>query len=78
MLGIYKPPKQDNSEFLETMNILLNDYTETYENIIILGDFNMTVENPPLNGFMKLDDMPHLINEPTPFSHMIQPALITF
>ena len=27
------------------MNILLNDYTKTYENIITLGDFNMTVEN---------------------------------
>ena len=33
------------------MNILLNNYTETYENIIILGDFKMTAENPPLNGF---------------------------
>ena len=62
-----KPPKQDNSGFLETMNILLNYYTETYENIITLGDFNMTIENPQLNGFMQLHDMPHLINEPTCF-----------
>ena len=30
LLGIYKPQKQDNSQFLETMNILLNDYMETY------------------------------------------------
>ena len=63
MLGIYKPPKQDNSEFLEPTNVLLNDYIETYENIIILGDFNMTVENPQLNGFMQLHCMSHLINE---------------
>ena len=44
LLGIYKPPKEDNSEFLETMNILLNDYTKTYENIITLRDFNITVK----------------------------------
>ena len=67
MLGIYKPPKQDNSEFLDTINILLNDNTETYENIIILGDFNMTIENRQLNGFMQLHDMSHFINEPTCF-----------
>ena len=46
LLGIYKPQKQDNSQFLETMNILLNNYMETYENIIILGGLNMTLENP--------------------------------
>ena len=56
----------NNSEFLEAMIVLLNDYTETYENIITPGDFNMTVENPQLNGFMQLH-MSHLINEPTCF-----------
>lgn len=40
------------------MNMLLNDYTETYENIITLGDFKMIVENPQLNGFKQLHDMP--------------------
>ena len=44
------------------MNVLLNNYTKTYENMITLGDFNMTVENPQLNDFMS-----HLINEPTCF-----------
>ena len=67
MLGIYKPAKQDNSEFSEIMNILLDDYTETYENIITLGDFNLTAENPQLNSFMQLHDMSHLINKPTCF-----------
>ena len=67
LLGIYKPPKQDNSEFLETMNVLWKGYTETYENIITLRDFNMTVENPKLRGFMQLHDMSYVINELTFF-----------
>ena len=65
LLGIYKPPKQDGSEFLET--ILSSDDAETNKNIIILQDFNMTVENPQVNGFMQLHDLPRLINEPTCF-----------
>ena len=67
LLGIYKPPKQDNSGFLETMNILLNDYTETSENLITLGDFNKTVYNSQINGFIQLHDMSHIINEPICF-----------
>ena len=78
LLRIYEPQKQYNSEFLEAMNVLLNDYTKTYENIITLGDFNRTVENLPLNGFMQLLDMPHLIMNQPVSNHMIQHALTTF
>ena len=60
LLGIYKPPKQENSAFLETKNIIK-------QLRIIIGDFNMTFENLQLNGFMQLHDMSHLINEPTCF-----------
>ena len=35
LLGIYKPPKQENSAFLETKNIIK-------QLRIIIGDFNMT------------------------------------
>ena len=35
--------------------------------MITLGDFNTTVENPQLNGFMELHNMSHLINELTCF-----------
>ena len=45
LLGIYKPPKQENSAFLETKNIIK-------QLRIIIGDFNMTFENLQLNGFM--------------------------
>ena len=67
LLGIFKSPKQDISEFLEAMNVLLNRSTKTYENIITLGDFNMAVENLQLNLFMQLHDMFHLIHEPNCF-----------
>ena len=56
LLGIYKPPKQNKSEFFRDYEHLLNDYTDT-----------LTVENPQLNGFMQLHGVPHLINEPACF-----------
>ena len=36
LLGVSKPPKEINSEFSETMNILLNDYLETYKIYLLL------------------------------------------
>ena len=75
LLGIYKPPKQNNFEFLETIYILLNDYTETYENIITFGNFNMFFENPQLNGFIQLHDISHSINEPTYFQSHDPPCI---
>ena len=36
LLGVYKPPKEINSEFSETMNILLNDYLETHKIYLLL------------------------------------------
>ena len=54
-------------EFLAAMTIWLNEYMDTYDNIITLEDFSITDENRKLNGFMQLHDIPHLINEPTCF-----------
>ena len=60
------------------MNVLGNNYTEIYENIITLGGFNMTVENFQLNGLMQLHGMCHLIDEPTCFQSHYQDALTAF
>ena len=44
-LGIYKPPSQNEIEFLHQINSILDHYLTTYENIILIGDFNLCVEN---------------------------------
>ena len=60
------------------MNVLGNNYTEIYENIITLGGFNMTVENPQLNVSCNYTACPTLSMKQTVFNHMTQPALRTF
>ena len=60
------------------MNILLNDYTEMYENIITIEDFKMTVDNPQLNGFTELQDMYYLNNDPTCTDNILASRKIMF
>ena len=45
LLGIYNPPSQNEDLFVEQIKLALNTYSTTYENFLLLGDFNMTTEN---------------------------------
>ena len=38
---------------------------DTYENVILLGDFNMTLENKNLHFFADSFNLEHLIKKPT-------------
>ena len=51
-LGICKPPCQNDIEFLNRINSILDHYLTTYENIILIGDFNLCVENT-LRGYLR-------------------------
>ena len=42
-LGIYKPPSQNDIEFLRRISLILDYYLPTYENFVLVGDFNLSV-----------------------------------
>ena len=44
-----------------------NDLHTSYDNILLLGDFNMTPEDLKLQGFCDTRDIENLIKEPTCF-----------
>ena len=67
IVGLYKPPSQNNSLFSENMLKNLSRYLDSYENITLLGDFNMTPEDKSLQHFTDTFSLKHLINEPTCF-----------
>ena len=67
LYGIYKPPNVSNTYFLEEIQNSLNFFYSHYENIILVGDFNMTAEDICMKQFLESFDMQNLINEPTCF-----------
>ena len=64
-LGIYKSPCQNGIEFPNRINSILDHYLTTYENIILIGDFNLCVENTHLEATLENYDLSNLINKPT-------------
>ena len=67
IIGTYKPPSQNNSLFLENLANNLSTYLKDYDNILLLGDFNMTPENTNLQHFTDSFDLENLIHEATCF-----------
>ena len=53
--------------FIERLSNQLNDLHTSYDNILLLGDFNMSLEDLKLQDFCDTHDLENLIREPTCF-----------
>ena len=76
LLGLYRPPSYSENDFLFHLENALNHYNTTYENITLIGDFNMNPDkNKFLNYFNETFNLKNLINEPTCFKSQ-NPSMI--
>ena len=75
LLGIYNPPSQNETLFVEQIKLAVNTYSTTYESFLLLGDFNMTTENSKLQDLMDAFFLENLNIEPTCFKSTV-PTII--
>ena len=64
-LGIYKPPSQNDIEFLRRTSLILDYYLPMYENFVVIVDLNLPVENSHLEAIIQAYDLSSLIKKPT-------------
>ena len=62
---LYKLPSQNENYFLENLSLALTKMSCDYENVMLIEDFNLTVENKNLEVFMNTFDLECLIKKPT-------------
>ena len=75
-LGIYKPPSQNDIEFLIRISLILDYYLPTYENFVLIGDFNFPVENSHLETITQAYDLSSLIKKQLIINLILQVVLI--
>ena len=61
LLGCYKPPTQNDLEFIASITKIVDFYLQKFENLFIIGDLNMTTENTSLNDLLEMYDLTALI-----------------
>ena len=64
-ISLYKRPSQNNNYFLDNLSLILNKLTCKFDNIVLMGDFNLTVENKNIKVFMSTFDLKCVIKKPT-------------
>ena len=65
LLSIYRPPSQCPSYFFEEIEKGINFFSNKFENLIVMGDFNCEVGDSAIKAFMDTYTLVNLIKNPT-------------
>ena len=63
--GIYKPPNLSETDFTTCLETIISKLSNSYDILILRGDFNMTISDPIQNTFSRS----HLNIDPTCFKN---------
>ena len=75
VIGTYKPPSLSDIIFTSEIRNILTFYCSAYDNILVMGDFNMALNNPKLSELINDHELFTQISEPTCFKN-INPTCI--
>ena len=76
LFGGYNPKKETISYFLDHISKDLDKFIGSYDNLLLIGDFNSQMEEEKMNEFCDTYNLQNLINEPTCFKNVLSPTLI--
>ena len=67
MISIYRAPSQNSEYFLNSLTKIINFFANTYDNHLILGDYNLEPTDSALMGFLDSNSLTNLIKTNTCF-----------
>ena len=76
VIGTYKPPSLGDIAFTSQIINTLTFYRSIHDNILLMGDFNMTPNNPKLRDLIADHKICTLISEPTTCFKSVNPTCI--
>ena len=74
--GSYNPHRTTIDSLMDSLSKKLALYSSTYENYIVLSDFNAEVDNNTISSFCDPFDIVNLIREPTCYKNSEKPSRI--
>ena len=75
-MGGYNPHKENISYYLNHVSKVIDKFMGKYDNIILLGDFNVAIWDDTMNDFCQMYRLVNLINEPTHYKNAKNPSSI--
>ena len=62
-----KPPNEKTSVFIQNLNLILDLFKKNYDYVTLIGDFNLSSNDVPLESFLQAYNLTNLIKEATCF-----------
>ena len=76
LCGSYNPNRDNIGNHLDSLSRNLALYSSTYENYIIIGNFNIEADSKEMSSFCDTFDLTSLIKEPTCYKNPDNPSCI--
>ena len=76
LMGGCNPHKENISYYLNHVSKVIDKFMGKYDNIILLGDFNVAIWDDTMNDFCQMYRLVNLINEPTCYKNAKNPSSI--
>ena len=67
VISIYCPPSQNSEYFLNNLTVMIDFSADTYDNYLIMGDFNIEQSEPSVKAFLSSNNLYNLIKSNTCF-----------
>ena len=78
VIGTYKPSSLSDIAFTSEISNILTFYRSTHDNFLLMGDYNMTPNNPKLTELIADHELCTLISEPTCFKSINRTCINNF
>ena len=75
LLGLYHPPSQSDQYYFNSLDKSLDTYSN-YENILLVGDFNVQTTDQYLSLFLYQHELSSIVKESTCFKNVSNPSCI--
>ena len=76
IMGGYNPHKDTTSYFLSHISKELDKFLPSYDNILLMGDFNSCVSENAMHEFCEMYSLENLIKSPTCYKNVLNPSSI--
>ena len=76
LMGTYHPPSQCSKYFFTEVGKVLDTHSNTYDNIVLVGDFNEKESESHTLNFLETYNLKNLVKEPTCYKNPQNPSCI--
>ena len=76
LMGTYHPPSQSTDYYYMEVGKALDVYRNTYDNLLLIGDFNEKESDSNTLKFMENYNLKNLVKEPTCYKNPLNPSCI--